>query len=66
LEEVIRSKDTFADPEELKLIEDRFSAQEQVINGLRIENSALIATINNKDDEIRTLRELFSDQSKRQ
>ena len=25
LEEVIRSKDTFADPEELKLIEDRFS-----------------------------------------
>lgn len=26
LEEVIRSKDTFADPEELKLIEDRFQA----------------------------------------
>ena len=25
LEEVIRSKDTFADPEELKLIEDRFA-----------------------------------------
>ena len=66
LEEVIRSKDTFADPEELKLIEDRFAGQEQVINGLRVENSALITTINNKDDEIRTLRELFSEQSKRQ
>lgn len=65
LEEVIKSKDTFADPEELKLIEDRFAAQEQVINGLRVENSALITTINNKDDEIRTLRELFSEQSKR-
>jgi hypothetical protein len=24
LEEVIRSKDTFADPEELKIIEDKF------------------------------------------
>lgn len=66
LEEVIRSKDTFADPEELKLIEDRFAGQEQVINGLRVENSALISTINNKDDEIRTLRDLFSEQSKRQ
>lgn len=35
LEEVIKSKDTFADPDEIRLIEDRFQAQEQVIANLR-------------------------------
>jgi hypothetical protein len=45
LEEVIKSKDTFADPEELKLIESRFASQEQVIAGLRLENTQFINTI---------------------
>ena len=32
LEEVIKSKDTFADPEELKLIEEKFAQQDALIN----------------------------------
>ena len=31
LEEVIRSKDTFADPQELKIIEEKFQQRDQVI-----------------------------------
>lgn len=65
LEEVIKSKDTFADPEELKLIESRFAAQDQVINGLRLENTQFLSTIAAKDEEIAKLRELFSDTAKR-
>ena len=32
LEEVIKSKDTFADPEELRAIEEKFQQQEILIN----------------------------------
>ena len=35
LEEVIRSKDTFADPQEVRMIEERFQQQELVISDLR-------------------------------
>jgi len=38
LEEVIKSKDTFADPEELKIIEEKFQQQEQIINSMKNEN----------------------------
>ena len=31
LEEVIRSKDTFADPQELKIIEEKFQQRDAVI-----------------------------------
>lgn len=31
LEEVIRSKDTFADPQELKIIEEKFLQRDQII-----------------------------------
>jgi hypothetical protein len=65
LEEVIKSKDTFADPEELKIIESRFATQEQIINGLRMENTQFLNTIASKDEEILKLRELFSDTAKR-
>jgi len=65
LEEVIKSKDTFADPEELKIIESRFANQEQIINGLRIENTQFLNTIASKDEEILKLRVLFSDTAKR-
>lgn len=65
LEEVIKSKDTFADPEELKMIEDRFHAQELVINGLRQENGDLLMTINRKDDEMRKVREFMAEMERR-
>ena len=32
LEEVIKSKDTFADPQELKMIEEKFKQRDAVIN----------------------------------
>ena len=35
LEEVIKSKATFADPEEIKIIEDKFQQQDQLINSMR-------------------------------
>lgn len=35
LEEVIRSKDTFADPQEVRMIEERFQRQQLVIADLR-------------------------------
>ena len=38
LEEVIRSKDTFADPQEVRIIEDRFQQQDMLISSLRNEN----------------------------
>jgi hypothetical protein len=38
LEEVIRSKDTFADPQEVRIIEERFQQQEILIGELRNQN----------------------------
>jgi len=35
LEEVIRSKDTFADPEELKIIEEKFQQKDMLINQMQ-------------------------------
>lgn len=35
LEEVIRSKDTFADPQELKIIEEKFQQRDAVINQMQ-------------------------------
>jgi len=35
LEEVIRSKDTFADPEELKIIEEKFQQKDLLINQMQ-------------------------------
>ena len=37
----------------MKLIEDRFQAQENVINGLRQENSEMVQGFSRKEDEIR-------------
>ncbi len=39
LEEVIRSKDAFADPDEMKAVQDRFQQQEAMLNQLRAENN---------------------------
>lgn len=53
LEEVIKSKDTFADPEEIKLIEDKFQQQEQIINGLRGDNNELAMAFQRREEEVR-------------
>jgi cell shape-determining protein MreC len=53
LQEVIQSKDTFADPEELKLIEAKFQQQELLINQLRSENAELAGAYGKKEEENR-------------
>ena len=45
LEEVIRSKDTFADPQEVRMIEERFQQQELAIADLRTQNQDLIGAL---------------------
>lgn len=42
LEEVIMSKDKFADPEEVRAIEDKFSQQDHLINNMKGENNDLV------------------------
>ena len=41
LEEVIKSKDTFADPEELRVIEEKFAQQDALIQNMKNENNEL-------------------------
>ena len=41
LEEVIRSKDTFADPQELKIIEEKFQQRDQVIAQMQQDNGEM-------------------------
>lgn len=43
LEEVIKSKDTFADPQELKIIEQKFQQRDQAIRDLQHENKFFLA-----------------------
>ena len=57
LEEVIRSKDTFADPQEVRIIEERFQQQDILISNLRNESNELAVALNMRDDEIRQLRD---------
>lgn len=59
LEEVIRSKDTFADPQEVRIIEERFQQQEMVIAGLRNENNEILLAFSGKDQEIMQLKDLI-------
>lgn len=65
LEEVIKSKDTFADPEELKAIEQRFQAQDMLIGQLRHDNGELAAVIARKEEETQKLRDFYSEQERR-
>ena len=60
LEEVIKSKDTFADPQELKAIEERFQQQEMLVNSLRNENNQLAQAYSKKEDENRQYRDMMS------
>ena len=61
LEEVIKSKDTFADPQELKIIEQKFQQRDMVIQQLQLENQGIIAELQKKDDENRQLAQLAQD-----
>ncbi len=58
LEEVIKSKDTFADPEELRIIEEKFQQQDQLIQSLRNENQELALAYQKRDEESRQLRDI--------
>lgn len=58
LEEVIKSKDTFADPEELKIIEEKFQQQDILINNMKNENNELAIAYSKKDEENRQLAQL--------
>ena len=59
LEEVIKSKDTFADPEELKVIEEKFQQQEMLINTMKNENNELALAYQRKEDDNRKLAEII-------
>ena len=65
LEEVIKSKDTFADPEELRVIEERFSQQDNIIATLRNENQQLAQAFAVKEEEASRLRDLAVELEKR-
>ena len=53
LEEVIRSKDTFADPQELKIIEEKFQQRDAMITQMQQQNAELQEGLGKKDDENR-------------
>jgi cell shape-determining protein MreC len=53
LEDVIKSKDTFADPQELKIIEQKFKQRDTVIQQQRNENQELENAVQLKNDENR-------------
>jgi len=65
LEEVIKSKDTFADPQELKLIEQKFQQRDIVISQMQTENANISQALNKKDEENRQLAELVQEMERR-
>ena len=58
LEEVIKSKDTFADPQELKIIEQKFQQRDIVISQMQNENANISQEMSKKDEENRQLAQL--------
>ena len=65
LEEVIRSKDTFADPQELKIIEEKFQQRDAMITQMQQQNAELQDALQKKDEENRQLAELVQDMERR-
>lgn len=51
LEEVIASKDTFADPQELKIIEEKFQQRDNMIAQMQVDNGALVSDFQKKQEE---------------
>lgn len=60
------SKDKFADPEEVRAIEDKFSLQDNIINNIKGENNDLVNAYNMKEEEVQQLRQLASDMENKQ
>ena len=50
---MIKSKDTFADPEELKIIEEKFQQQDMLISNMKNENNELAMVYTKKEEETR-------------
>ena len=65
LENVMRSKDTFADPIELKTIQEQFQERDKLINQMQQDNGELQAGHQIKDDENRQLAEIIQDMERR-
>lgn len=65
LEEVMRSKDTFADPQELKIIEEKFQQRDALIAQMQTENQDLTMSLSKKDEENRQLAELVQEMERR-
>lgn len=66
LEEVIKTKDTFADPEEMKIIEAKFQQQDLLINQLRQDNTQLALLYQQRDGEAGQLREAVGQYEQKQ
>ena len=58
LEEVMRSKDTFADPQELKIIEEKFKQRDAVIAEMQKDNRELAKGLATRDEEKRQLEQI--------
>ena len=65
LEEVIKSKDTFADPQELKIIEQKFQQRDLVISQIQEDNNQALNTLKIKDEENRQLAQLVQEMERR-
>lgn len=65
LESVMRSKDTFADPIELKTIQEQFQERDNLINQMQQDNGELQAGHNIKNEENRQLAELIQEMERR-
>ncbi len=59
LEEVIKSKDTFADPQEIKMIEQKFQQQDAIINQMQSDNTQLSLGLQKKDEENRQFAQVI-------
>ena len=61
----MKSKDTFADPRELKIIKEEFRQRDGVINTLQRQNMELLQGVQKKDEECRQLAEMVADMERR-
>ena len=65
LEELVRSRDSFADPDQMNAIEQRFQQQEMLLAQLRNENTTLAMAFSSKDQECAQAREALADTEKK-
>jgi hypothetical protein len=61
----MKSKDTFADPRELKIIKEEFRQRDNIIAQLQRQNQERISGLQQKDDECRQLADLVGDMERR-